>query len=126
MLQNVALRHREVDDGRGEFEILRAGGCALCDWLAPSRSVLREPHSIDGVNFLKLILAREVEDDASGIALHGIQSGLLDVNVATEGCGAKQVLLSGQQELRLVGAAAHFRNLVNRIGDRGIPLVGRA
>ena len=73
-----------------------------------SGGFLRQTDSVEGMNFLKLVLAGEVEDHAAGVALHGLRSGLLEMNVAGQGCGAKQVLLPFQKELSLVGAAAHF------------------
>ena len=108
MLQNVSLRHVEIHRGRGEIEILRAVCRAFRSRLISGGRVLREPHSVEGVNLLKLVLAGEVLNHAPGLTLHGLWSGLLDVNVAGEGCGAKQVRLPREQELGLVGAAAHF------------------
>jgi hypothetical protein len=49
--------------------------------------MLRQMDSLGGVNFLEIILAveqlaAEIEDHASGIALHGLRSGALEVNIA--------------------------------------------
>ena len=108
MLQNVSVGNGEVDSWCGKFEILRAGCNVFCRGLASWRRILSQPHSIDGVNILKLVLAREVEDQAPGIALHGLRSGLLDAHVTGQGGGAKQVLFASEQKLRLIGSAAHF------------------
>ena len=108
----MSLRHREVHGGCGEFEILRAACHAFCRRLASGDRVLREPHSVEGMHFLKLVLAGEIHNHAACLALHGLWSGLLDVNVAGKRGGAKQVFLPVEQELGLVGAAAHFRGAV--------------
>ena len=77
-------------------------------------SVLRQPDSIGGMHLLELILAEEIEDRASGIALHGLRSDALDVDIAGQRGRAQQVLLAGKQHLGFVGAGAHLdRRLVS-------------
>ena len=70
--------------------------------------LLCQPHAIEGMHFLKLVLAGKVEDGAPGVAPHGLRPGLLEVNVAGQGCGAEQVLLPVEKKLGLVGAAVHL------------------
>ena len=108
VLQNVSLGDREVDDRRGEFEILRATCQTFLGWFVAAGRPLRQARSVDGVNLLQLVLAGEFHDHAAGVALHRLRSGLLEVDVAGQGGGAKQILRSRQQELRLIGAALHF------------------
>ena len=123
LLKNVALRYGEVDNGRGEFEILRAVRSALRRWLVPACRLLRQPCSIESVHCLKLVLASEIHDHAARFALHRLRSGLLDMNVAGHGRRAQQVLLTGEQELSLVGTAAHFRRLLLRSGIGGSGII---
>src|ERR1700676_2559031 len=111
MLQNVSLAHGEVDGGSGEFEILWARRYAFCRRLVLSNRILRQADSIAGVHFLQLVLAREVEDHAAGLAVQGLRSALLDMDIATHDCCAQQGLLSLKKKLSLICAAAHFGRL---------------
>src|SRR3984893_2936670 len=108
----MPLSNGKVDASRGQVEILRTGGGAFRVRFISCDRVLRKPHTIEGVHVLKLVLAREVEDDARGIALQGLRSGLLEVNVAGQSRGAEQVLLSCEQEFGLISTAAQFRRLL--------------
>ena len=103
--------HDEVHGCRGEFEILRGGCRSLHGGLATTGRVLGEPHTVEGVYLLKLVLAGEIQDDAACIAPHGLGPALLDVNLAGHGCGAQQVLLSCENKLSLVGATVHLGRL---------------
>ena len=115
--QNVPLRHRKVDDGGCDFEILRARSPAFRTLrrVAAARRFLRRPldeaRSVDRVHSLQLVPAGEIHDHASRFSLHGLRPGLFDLDITGHGCGAKQVLLSRQQQLGLVGTTADFRRL---------------
>ena len=44
--------------------------------------MLCQPDSLHGMNFLELVLAQKIQDRASGIALHGLRTDSLNVNIA--------------------------------------------
>src|SRR5208282_193448 len=93
------------------FEILRVGSWAA---IFCSRRFLREAGTLDGMHSLKLVLAREFQDHASGVAFGGLRSLLLNVNVPDKGGGAQQVPLRGEQEFSLIGAGVNLRSLLGR------------
>src|SRR2546423_148012 len=69
LFQNMPIGHVKVDARRGELEIPMAGASIIFSDL-----VLPEAHSIHSMHFLKLILARKVEDHASSLALQRLRS----------------------------------------------------
>jgi hypothetical protein len=70
--------------------------------------MLHQPDSIHRMHLLELVLAQEIQDGASGIALRGLRPDSLDVNIAGQRGRAQQILLAGEQEIGLVGAATHL------------------
>ena len=70
--------------------------------------MLRQPDSIRGTPLLELVLAEKIQDRASGVALHGLRSETLDVDVAGKRGRAQQILLAGEQHLGLIGARSHL------------------
>ena len=109
MIEHASLGHCEVNDGRGEFDILRPGTHSL---LRSCRSLLRETRSVERMNFLKLVPSGEFQDHATSVAGDGLRAWLLDMDIASEDCGAQQVPPFRHQELGLVRAAARLKSLL--------------
>src|ERR1700733_5396296 len=101
----MPLRHRKVDNGRRQFEILRTTPQAFCRWLVSGCGFLREPDFIESVNFLELVLAGEVQNRPAGVALHRLSSGLLNMDVAGHSCGVEQVAFPFEKKLSMNRAA---------------------
>ena len=97
LIEKAPLRHQEVHDRRGEFEILRAA-CSLLRSACFQRPLLREPHSLLRMNFLKLVLASEFQDHAARIALQGLKSDALDLDISGQCCGLEQVCFPREQK----------------------------
>ncbi len=74
----LAVRDKEIDSGRGQVEILGFGGAAkhVLKRSLPARlvrvRVLRQMDSVSGMHFLQFVPADEIQDRASGVALHGL------------------------------------------------------
>src|SRR5436305_13431052 len=97
MPQDVSLCDAEVDHWGGEFEILsRTAGVGVT--VAPG---LLQMCPIQSLNRLQLVVGPEVENDPAGIGEHRLIAGLLNMNFATQRCGAKHIFIRHEQELSL-------------------------
>ncbi len=100
MVQAVSLRDKEIDDRRGKFEILGCRGIyrGTCRRTRRRRgsagAMLRQPDPIHRVHLLELVLAQEIQDRASSVALHRLRSDALHVDVARQRSRAQQVSLA--------------------------------
>jgi hypothetical protein len=106
-VEAASIGDEEIDGGRGQIEILSLRGISR---RAAADGMLRQMDPVGGMHFLEFILtvehlASKIQDHMSGIALHGLRSLTLDVDVAGQRGRAQQVLLTREQQLGLIGAS---------------------
>ena len=87
-VETASVDDKEIDDAGGDVVILWRGGGRrslrrnISCGAFGAHAMLCQPDSLHGMNFLELVLAQKIQDRASGIALHGLRTDSLNVNIA--------------------------------------------
>src|SRR5579863_2907967 len=109
MLQDVSLLDRKVDHRSCQVKVRSFGPDLLSRGVLGVSRLFEEVRPVEGVYFLELVAAGEIEDHSTGVAVHLLGSALFYMDIARESSGVQQILTVREKELSLIRARADLR-----------------